>query len=164
MADRRSADRLPVRLLKPKQAYVLSALAGGFAGHGLSLVGAAVLAAGSVVGELTFSDIVVLILGFVASFLIAVPAILMIGTIAAPIAWMAHRMFRHSGFNYHPVCVICGSLIAFVATNLFHGQNDGFAARAAVLDGVSVISSFAGGALAGELFWRQAVRPLIGRA
>jgi len=163
MADSRPSDRIPVRLLKPKQTYVLSALAGGFAGHGLSLVGGAALAAGPVADELTFIDIVVLILGFVASFLIAIPAILMIGTIAAPFAWAAHRVLRRSGLNYRPVCVAAGGLIAFIAVNLFHGLNDGFAARMASLDGVSLLSSLAGGALAGELFWRQAVRPLVNR-
>ena len=164
MAERHASDRLPVRLLKPKQAYVLSALAGGLAGHGLSLVGSAALSAGPVVGELTFIDVVVLILGFIGSFLIAIPAILMISAIAALPAWAAHRLFRQSGLDYRPVCVICGSLIALLATNLFYALNDGFAARIAIVDGVSVASALAGGALAGELFWREAVRPLIGRA
>jgi hypothetical protein len=54
-------------------------------------------------------------------------------------------------------------LIALFATNLFHALNDGFAARLAVLDGLSIVPALAGGALAGELFWRQAVRPLVGR-
>lgn len=164
MADRRTSERLPARLLKPKLAYVLSALAGGFAGHGLALVGGAALAAGPVVGELTFVDIVVLILGFIGSFLIAIPTILVIGTIAAPLAWTAHQIFRQSGFDYRPVCITAGAVIALFATNLFHALNDGFAERLAALDGLSIAPTLAGGALAGELFWRQAVRPLAGRA
>jgi len=154
----------PVRLLRPRLAYFQSALAGGFAGHALYLVAAAASGGWSVVGALDFNDVVVMILGFIASFFLALVPICIIAAIAVPLAWGAHALFRRSGLDYHAVCIIAGALIALVSVNLFFGLHDGFAQRFAAIGGLSVASALFGGATAGTLFWRMAVRPLLSRA
>ena len=158
-----SSRSAPARLLKPKLAFFQSTLAGGFAGHALYLLFAASSAGWPLAAALDFNDVVVLILGFIGSFFIALVPICMIGLIAAPITWGAHSLFRRSGLDYRVVCVLAGALIALVSINLFFGLSDGFAERFASIDGLSILSALAGGAIAGRIFWRLAVRPMLAR-
>jgi hypothetical protein len=156
-----SSRSAPSRLLRPKLAFFQSTLAGGFAGHALYLLLAASTAGWPLAAALDFNDVVVLILGFIGSFFIALVPICMTGLIAAPIAWGVHSLFRRSGLDYRAVCILAGALIAIVSVNLFFGLSDGFAERFASIDGLSIFCALAGGAIAGLIFWRLAVRPML---
>jgi len=151
----------PVRLLRPKTAYVQAVLVGGYAGHAFYLLTAAVFAGWPLVGAFNFNDVVVIVLGFVASLFIAVLPICMTGLIAAPMAWGVHRLLSRAGLDYRVVCIGAGAPIALVSVNLFFGLSDGVSQRMDSISGLSVVSALLGGAIAGQVFWRQAVRPLL---
>lgn len=148
----------PVRLLKPKTSYLISALAGGMAGHTVSLAG--MFLSGPGFSRFDFNDLVVTILVSISSYFIAViPITLMALMMALPAAGL-HHLLRATGLDYRYVLPVAGAVLALVAVNLFFGLSDGFAAWFAKADRISVISSLTGGAIAGHLFWRMAVRPL----
>jgi hypothetical protein len=152
----------PVRLLKPLLSYGLSAVAGGLVGHSFNLLGS--ITAGADIVQLDFNNVVVMILVVISSYFIALIPICVMALIGAPLAGAAHILFRASGIDYRYLCPVAGALIALVSVNLFFAVSDGFAERIAAVDKVSILSSLAGGAFAGLLFWRQAIRPLLPRS
>ncbi len=159
MATRSEKTLPPVRLLNPVLSYGLSALGGGLVGHSIYLAGS-VAADGADMAQVTFNDVVVMILIAISSYFIALIPICMMALIGAPLAIGVHNLFRTAGLGYRVLCPVAGALIALVSVNLFFALSDGIAERIAALDVLSVVSSLAGGAFAGHLFWRRAVKPL----